>query len=444
MIYILLALLAALGVGAFILSDKNILSPSVMACGVFFISTSVAALNSRAWDFDMAPITVVVIVTALMAFCAGEFAAHRIYALYAKKKQPPSLTLPDKPIIVPWQITLVLCVLIAGMLIYFYHSTIVFIKNAGGYKGTGNILSFVYSANVNAARSGLRRNLWAYLGMSFAQASAYIFSYCFLYNAVFARPRNRDAAFLVHVLLYIAFVVLTTSRHSFIMLFTAWIVIGSVFYLQKNKWSMKATGKAILAIVLCLLVFFAIFLTAGVLRGWSSNIRQLLQYLSIYTGSSVYALNYFLLNPPAQANTYFGEHTLLGIYSALRRMGFDFPPFYPPLEFIPIDHHAIATNVYTAIRRYIQDFHYAGMYLTVFFIGSFYSLFFLLVKNRQNIFLVVYAAIFYAVTEFSIEESFFLSVVSLSNASGIFFLLLIYYLIIDNRIKNYLKRLLKK
>jgi oligosaccharide repeat unit polymerase len=445
MIYVLLALLIALGVGAFILFEKNILSPSVMACGVFFISTSVAALNSRAWNFVMAPITVVVIATALTAFCAGEFAAHRIYALFAKKKQPPSLTLPDKPIIVPWQITLVLCVLIAGMLAYFYTETVNYAMRYGYEKGNANLLSIVYSANVNALKTGTQiRNLLANQCMYFTRAVAYFFSYCFLFNIVFFGMRKDMMVLLLPNILFIPFIILTAGRTEFIKLFTVWIYIGSLFYLQKNHWKIKASLKIIAVFILCAAVFSVVFLSAGVLRGWSSNIQSLLRYLSLYTGGSVYALDYFLLNPPTQANTYFGEHTLLGFYNALRRLGFEFPPFYPPLEFIPRDYHAISTNVYTAIRRYIQDFHYVGMYLTVFFIGSFYSLFFLLVKNRQNILIVVYASIFYAIAEFSIEERFFMEVVSTITIRNILFLAAFHYLIINNSIKNYLKRLLKK
>jgi oligosaccharide repeat unit polymerase len=208
-----------------------------------------------------------------------------------------------------------------------------------------------------------------------------------------------------------------------------WIILGGIFSQQKNK---KSTWKVLFAGVSGILLFIVIFILAGFFRGWRTNKLSIWYNISQYTGGSIPALNDYLLNP-RPPNGYFGENTLFGIYSLLRKLGFNYPAFYPPYEFTRF--YDMGTNVYTAIRRYLEDYGYFGLYLIMMFLGFFYSLFFLIAKKRNDFLLLLYAGVFFPIVELSIEERFLTVGMTATNFFFMFVLALTYYVII-NAAKN--------
>ncbi|MFR4483192.1 hypothetical protein [Sellimonas intestinalis] len=72
MIYILFFGLCCMFVTAYLMNQKDILSPWVITIGMFLVSTFFAILNIDTWQFTLSPLTVFVILTGVFAFGVGE------------------------------------------------------------------------------------------------------------------------------------------------------------------------------------------------------------------------------------------------------------------------------------------------------------------------------------------------------------------------------------
>lgn len=122
-------------------------------------------------------------------------------------------------------------------------------------------------------------------------------------------------------------------------------------------------------------------------------------------------------NTPIEAKSYFsstkffGIHTFSGIYSLLRKIGFKIPDSIIALEYIRCGDYL--SNIYTPLRRYIQDFGIIGMTLIMFFIGFCYKK--LILSNKEensSSLLAIYTAQFlFSLFFMSIEERVFMDVI---------------------------------
>ena len=139
MIYVLFAgLLGMIGI-AYIFGNRNVLSPWVICCGIFLVSTIFAILNIENWQFSLQPITVLLILAALACLGIGEnlitWLYQRQYAHIKTPKQATSLLNEDRqPIYVPFFAVLSLTLLMAMLLLYYYRETYA-ISLAGGNPG---------------------------------------------------------------------------------------------------------------------------------------------------------------------------------------------------------------------------------------------------------------------------------------------------------------------
>ena len=89
MIYILFFGLCCMFVTAYLMNQKDILSPWVITIGMFLVSTFFAILNIDTWQFTLSPLTVFVILTGVFAFGVGEILISAAFEKHAvpKRKQ---------------------------------------------------------------------------------------------------------------------------------------------------------------------------------------------------------------------------------------------------------------------------------------------------------------------------------------------------------------------
>ena len=183
-----------------------------------------------------------------------------------------------------------------------------------------------------------------------------------------------------------------------------------------------------------LIIFFIIFLLTGIFTGKTQD-RKIFDILSKYTGSSLPAFNIYLNSPKVQ-NQYFGENTLFLIYGILRKLGYEIPKLYAPYEFVYFG--GIGTNIYSAIRRYYEDFGIEGLLLITFLLGIFYGIFFYYASYKKNNFfvLILYAAFCYPIFMFPIDDLFFMSLFPNGFIYNFIALGITYYFLIYRNIKK--------
>ena len=410
MIWILLFLLIALDILLFIFFDRNILSPSVLAVSVFVLSTFIACLNIKTWKFTISAYTVVMIITSLVALGAGEFIVR---LFYYKRIQSERNHIPSVSIKLSNMMVLVIS-MILGVLCFHYLKELMRLAIAAGYKKNEGLLfvAYVRAASLKPEVYG-RIDKLAGWSSTFANMFAYIFLYIICFNKIFFNKFS--LIYLMPVITYLPYVVFSGGRTEFIYIIAFLIVVGGSFYLQKNKWQLKSMFKILKAGIMGIMIFLCIFIAVGSLKS-SIFVKKAFSTISFYAGMSIPSLDDYFLNPRPKGE-YFGEHVLFGVYSFLREFDDSIPIFYAPYDFV--NFNGTSGNVYTVIRRYHQDFGVFGLYGLMFFLGFFYGFFYLLVNKKACFGLLLYGLIIAPIIEASIEERFFMSVVSHSKLASI-------------------------
>ena len=97
MIYLLFFALCCMFIIAYLINQKDILSPWVITIGMFLVSTVFAILNIETWDFQLSSITVIVILSGVFAFGVGELLVSAMFEKYStyKKSKPHRSTRMD-------------------------------------------------------------------------------------------------------------------------------------------------------------------------------------------------------------------------------------------------------------------------------------------------------------------------------------------------------------
>lgn len=226
---------------------------------------------------------------------------------------------------------------------------------------------------------------------------------------------------------------MSTGRTEFIYLLVYMLIVFFILYQQKYNFDLKITKKIIFYGIFSLIIFFIVFSLVGLLTGKTQS-KNIFEMISIYAGSSIPGLNIYL-NYPKIPNTYFGENTLFQIYNILRKFGYEIPKLYAPYEFVYIT-DMIPTNIYSAIRRYYEDFGIYGLLLITFLLGNFYGIFFRHACYKKNNFLmlILYASFCFPIFEFSIEERFFMDLFPVGFTYNFISLGIVYYFLVYRKI----------
>ena len=427
------SLLGMIGI-AYIFANRTVLSPWVIGCAMFLVSTVFAMLNVNKWQFTLQPVTVIIILAALACLGAGEMLVTGLFQRFRWKRTNTDRSAVQSgsvlsgramPIYVPLAAVVTVALVMCLMLVYYYKETYAF-SLAGGNPG-GTELMLKYAREAKLSRLAVPGRIYGHVGF-LTKALGYIFLYAFVYNTVLFGWKLRWLPLLIPVALYIPFILLSTGRTDFIYVTVVVMMVGCYLYLQKNAWHYRCTFKILLLAVIALAAFFLVFVLSGLLTG-KVNFSNAYNSISFYTGLSIPSLDYWIQNPLPDT-PYIGNHTLIPMYSTLRTLGFDLPDLYAPYEFVQFN--GTSGNVYTAIRRYMEDFTVVGMLGLFFLLGALYSFLFNWMKNRNSngFLLLVYAAYCYPIFELSIEERFFMNVFSTGSVYLFVYLGVLYYLFV--------------
>lgn len=186
------------------------------------------------------------------------------------------------------------------------------------------------------------------------------------------------------------------------------LLTGAIIYERSQSFHPKAKQKIIIVSLAAGVSFLCLFLLFGFFTGKVSlHGRSPFSIIAHYGGLSAPALSVYLNSTPLES-PYIGLTTLWDIYSKLRVLGLSLPQNITFLKFVQF--HGINTNVYTAMRRYIEDYGYIGMYLIMYFLGIIYTAFYRFVEYRSHsLFPIAIYAFIALPLVFSINEEIFLA-----------------------------------
>ncbi|MBO6291993.1 MAG: oligosaccharide repeat unit polymerase [Selenomonas sp.] len=365
LIYVLVLMLVFLLLIAYSSSGQDFFYPWVIAVASFLNSAFLAMLNLNLWQFGFHAETCLVIVAALLMFGLGAMlASHFCVRAVGGQALEQTKKIFDIPPWIPVTVFLVLLVLAAVV----FQNMYVLSMEHGNVMGIRGVLSTI--RKLIEARLLALPKLQIYCSI-LAMPTAVYFTYAFFCN-LFRRHFSRsNILYLLPLFGYVPHIVLSTGRIEFLSITVMVIMMAGFLYQERYGISLKSNMRILSLIVVALTIFFGTFLVVGSFtwKGVSLE-RGPFKILSHYSGAQMPAFDVFLQSHYPD-DEWIGRHTLLGAYGNLGSLGAEVPPTSMFLEFTHFT--SVDTNVYTSLRRYIQDYGYAGMAMLMFLMGMIYT-----------------------------------------------------------------------
>ncbi|MEC1771909.1 O-antigen polymerase [Schinkia azotoformans] len=400
---------------SFVIYNRDILSPTVIAYSMFCLSTLIAVLMAKEWELVLSPITVITIFIGLFFFGLGEFtvrwALNRKYGAIKIPFETNNSNTNNKELLILFRYTFLISIgMLAFLIVYFkkIYAISLLGGNEFGYHGM-----LEYSRTV-MLQQGVTPGTLLNQIFKVCKAIAYVYLFAILYNKIYLNIKKLRISYYIPIILFLITALLSTSRTHFTQFTVYALIVGFILYYKKYAHISIRNKKIIKAGITGVILFLTLFSILGYSTGRTQSFGALYG-VAYYIGGSIPALDNYLNNPPSESG-YFGSETLYIYYNSLNSyLNFDAPSFRVNLE--TINGSNIASNVYTAFRRYIQDYGYIGMCIIVYILGVIYSIAYqsIKLKNKVGFSLIMYAYFFYPIVEFVIEERFFIDIISIST-----------------------------
>lgn len=372
MLYILFFTLLVLLFIFFIVLKENFLFPSIIFTSTYFVSTFFALINKNRWNLHIDYKTYfVILISILFLFLGEQFSfSYNKYLLnqknnHIKSRQKTKIILKPSKLLTNFIIAYLIIVLIY----FFYHI----------YTNVGSIhLSQLIRTYRNIDVS---MNFVLKLFIKSSVSIAYFYSYLFLVNIIY---KNKIIThYLIPIALYLIIETISSNRIGYIYLIIVFFVLFYILLKQKFNWKKKFTIRIFKYSIIAIIIIFLGFYLLGFLTGKSNN--NFWNMISLYTGSSIPALNLFLNNFEYDIAN-FGSETLFGFTNLIKSFGFenDFITNNRILDFVHIGDMPYRTNIYTSLRRLINDYNYFGMLIIQFLTGFIYTTIYSYIRFKKN------------------------------------------------------------
>lgn len=426
MLSLLLVLLVILIIISYFLNGFDVLSAWLIACSMFFISVLIAFLNQRLWGMNFAFKTFAIILLALICWgvgdCIGKIRLSR--QTYFIKNDPANLD-KREPIVITrkavYFIATVMFITTAVYFIYLYKISLI----AGNPNGIIGVFKYARYAVINVKYNVSEPYVLAQL-LNLSEAFGYVFIFIIIYNKIMVNFSTNY--YYYPVILFLIQTGISTARINFIHIITTILLLVFILWKKKRGWDNSVDLKIMRYAVLGLFTFLILFRLLGYLTDKSGN-RQLWNDISVYMGSSIFGLDYFLKNP--HTNPFFGRETLYNLYPALTKLGLtNIPAYNSTLDFFYFS--GSRSNIYTAIRRLIQDYGVSGMAIIFTVQGFFFSKWLNIIKYHRvkGFTILLFTMFMYIVVELAIDEQFVVNLVSINTFYKIIFTLIVYKVLI--------------
>lgn len=432
MIYFLFFSVILLAIIYLLLYSLDVASPSFLAASMFTLSIFINVCKVGSWGIDYSLKAYAVIMLGLLSLGGGEMLVRIIsHRKHFYSYNSSGIESTPYPLHIAKGIFYILLFCALTILVCDFVAT--YKLSLLGESGT-MLMSARHAMVVEDVRKGAV--LTRLLGLN--QAVAYISIYLILYNSIVCGDKN-NKKYIIFILIFLGNAVLSTGRNTFLRMISYTLILFWILYLKKYKSSWNTVYQLGKYGFIGLFAFLGIFLLVGHLSG-KGIYNTSIEIISYYMGSSINLFNQYIVDPGQSANNFFGEHTFYGVYNILRILGFDIPRMVQPLEFRYIPHYE--PNIYTAFRRYIQDFGLLGLSLVMFFLGIFYTILRIRAANdkKSGWKTIFFAFSMYPISEIAIEERFFMDYITASTFINILWLFIVYKIVTSNASITFYKK----
>lgn len=347
---------------AFILNNREIISPAVLFSGSFLFSSFWALLYAQKWSLSPNIKTQLVIILGVLLFVVISTTLRYIFmAMYPKKviNDSNSGILFTLPSINRYKIILIIFIELLTIIV-----TLKFLKSISSASLADNIhtyrLQLTFGSSTDRISPPMIFNVLRMITSSFGYYTSY------LAVRTYVLEHKLNILLLIAVILSAISSLITGGRGGLITIIVA---IGFFYYLvskQQNNWHrliLTQNIRKIAGIIIIFIVLIVGFQDLALLLGREITVSQF-DYLAEYFGAQFKNLDIFLTNNifPVQSNIK-GSQTLYYFWKLINKViainGSEQPLVLP---FNSINGYDLG-NVATTFYPYLYDFGYTGVIL---------------------------------------------------------------------------------
>lgn len=386
--------------------NRSILSPSVMIAITFLFGTIFALIGNNTWQVSIQLKTVLFILFSLVSIYLGDSIGKKI-----KIKDNNSSNI----IYTNYSKNFIIFVSLFGFFVcYIYLKQLLSFISFKGLVGLD--LAGIRDSSVKSSREEYPINNFTIMLSTFVTVIGLYFSLIFIYIKLYYNSKKK-ILLLPTIPMFIIFV-LQTSRSSFIIYFFS-IFVAYTIFLQKKK-KVNVLNRIVLLGGRVLILTLILFSALGITTGKTTSLSGAFQSIAVYGGSSILALDNWLLNDAMKAaNT--DSESFYGFLGFLNHFGSNFS-IRPYLPYIKLP-NSVHTNIYTAFRAYYADFGIIGLFIICFLEGLVFSIWGKKIIKKESSFLsiMLYVQFFSGIMYSLFTPTLTASLFSVSFFMNIFF-----------------------
>lgn len=425
--YLLLVLLITLFLISYCFCGRDFFAPSTVQILVFGISTLMSCFLLADFSYELHSITVWLIFSTL---ALGTFIGIIVHQFFRVVSIPELPRASSRVSPITNYTHLFVLVFVCWTILW----QIIEIARIAGTAGTINQIMHTFHT-LNAYSTDIEGRLPFVLRLSLHIVYILMIIHCFNLIRFFSvLSTQKKVLNITIVILCIVSGLLTGGRGSMMMgLFACAIIYHLVRIQRLGKYKTYSLGFILRIIVIGITAIFLFYIFSTVVG--RRNSLGLFDYVKLYVGTHIINLDIYLQNPPPPSNIW-GKYTFFGLITNLREFGLlNIEPYLGHLEFHYVDGVALG-NVYTFIRIYHYDFGIVGIYVLHSLMMLIYSVFYEYVKRRKgNISILVFGLAYYGVILSFFSERFFSTIITLSFAEKMFFLVLFYKVFLQKAVQ---------
>lgn len=383
---------------------RNYISPISVFVLSFIMATAIVIANDRNWDLHISVKLLPYIMSAIIAFGAGCFLIEGLFRTSVFVQKSTDLDRDHRKRLCGPYPSFFFAVVSIGCTVFYVFFVMTKMSFSGGIS---TILRNLYVTATNIGNNNFFLNQAREIATAIAEITIFeLFVIKYIDN-------NKNIK-LLHIIPIGCFILLTaasTDRNIFIRFALFSISLWILFFLSSNHKNIENINRKILKkTVFFALVFIIAFYGLGKLKRYTSNLERM---IGIYGGSGLYNFNIYIDNPERLKLSY-GQDTFSELRQTLQALGFfgdsvsDTPAHGEFITFVADNGYVYSSNIYSALRPYLHDFGYWGLWIFPFSLGVIFGSLYRNTRKRICGFhWILYSLLIYSLAYAAVAEQFF-------------------------------------
>ena len=438
-LFLLLAIIVIMLL-AYRLLDGEVLSPTLVACAAYLVSTILAMIGLLSWNDQeyLYASTMAICILGIVSFFIGELISRIIFKCDNKKDNSrKNHTIHIRAIVY----ILITIFIIAATIIL-----IVEIKRvclSFGFKGDSLPEALAFYRSKTSLFSNELNSTGIDIGFIPKQMKKVVDCLFVIFafiatNNFLSNKKNKNSYIypLVICMMCVPSSFLGNGGRAMLMhmIISFAMIVAILFQVlyKKTKTPVVNKKKLIIAICCAALLSGLIFYSTTPIVGRNNNDSNIVEYMSFYLGTPIASMNKKITEGGIEHDK-IGEKTFYGVYSTLDRYGII--KYDKPNSNDWVTHNGYHSNVYTSFWSEYCDFGILGVIILQAIFGFCSGLMYVMVTKKDNIYLLLVYAFYAYVLIDQIRDNHFYSLLSSTTIVYLVIIYCLYFLLIKKDYK---------